>query len=343
MAVQARKMNFPRGGEILVRLPNWVGDALMATPVLSNLTHHYEHLILLARPALVPLFKPFPQVKELIPVGPDKKDIFTCARKIKGRFQAGLLLPNSLSSALIFFLGRVKNRAGYAADARRRLLTHPIPRPKERLHQRDYYLHLLKALALEIKTQELRLPLSPAASLRAEALLTDLPRPRAGLAPGAAFGPAKKWPLSRFRALTYHLKRLGFSLVILGGPGERAAGEELVRDLPRARNLCGLTDLATAAAVINKLDLFVSNDSGLMHVAAALKRPQVAIFGSTDPALTGPLNPYAEVVAAKIDCSPCFSRSCSRGYQCFERIQVSDVLKACLKVYEGKNESRRLS
>ena len=319
---------FYRGEEILVRLPNWVGDAVMATPVLLNLARVHR-LALMARPALLPLFQACPWVSKLVPVAPGRQGVLNAAKEIRGRFEAGLLLPNSFSSALTFFLGRVKKRAGYRRDARRLLLTHAIPPPSEKLHQRDYYLRLLEALGYETPERELKLFLPKQARRRAESFLVDLPPPRVGLAPGAAFGPAKKWPLARFRALAYHLRRLGYSIVVLGGLAEKEAGQELVQDLPRAKNLCGLTDLATAAAVIEKLDLFVSNDSGLMHVAAALKRPQVAIFGSTDPEATGPLNPRARVVRAEVKCSPCLSRTCASGYECFTKVQVSDVLEAC--------------
>ncbi len=304
----------------------------MATPALMVLARAYPRLSLLARPSLLPLFRVFPNVRELIPIEKGQRGFLSAVRRLKGRFEAGILFPNSFSSALVLFLARVTYRAGYRTDGRGPLLTHAIPRPRSRIHQRDYYLHLLEALGFEIDSRELCLFLPQVARHRAQAFLADLPPPRAGLAPGAAFGPAKKWPLSRFRALAYHLRRQGFSLVVLGGAAEHRIGEELTRDLSRTRNLCGLTDLATAAAIIEALDLFVSNDSGLMHVAAALKRPQVAIFGSTDPEITGPLNDRARVVRAEVPCSPCFSRTCPQNYECFTRIQVSDVFRACLEV-----------
>ncbi len=324
----------PEGEEILVRLPNWVGDAVMATPVLVNLARYYPKLALMARPHILRLFSAFPQVSKMISVEGGKRDLLSVAQEIRGQFQSGLLLPNSFSSALIFFLGRVKYRAGYATDGRSVLLTHRIKRPKEKVHQTEYYLHLLEGLGFSVEERELRLPLPDHARRRALNLLADLPAPRVGIAPGAAFGPAKRWPISRYRALAYHLRRAGFSLVILGGAEERPAGEEIAGDLPRARNLCGLTDLPTAAAIIERLDLFVSNDSGLMHVAAALKRPQVAIFGSTDPEATGPLNPRSVVVHAALPCSPCLERTCKHNYACFEAIKVSDVFEACLKVWK---------
>ncbi len=322
---------FPKTGEILVRLPNWVGDAVMASPVLANLARSYRRIYLQARPALLKLFQGFPRVAGLFPVEKGRGGLRAGVAAIKGRFSAGLLLPNSFSSALVFFLGRVKARAGYAADGRRLLLTHPVRRPRGKLHQVDYYLYLLEALGLEVTERDLLLPLPEYACQRAAALLADLPRPRVGLAPGAAFGPAKRWPVARYRALAYHLRREGFSIVVLGGVSERQAGQEIAAELPRSRSLCGLTDLPTAAAVIAQLDLFVSNDSGLMHVAAALKCPQVALFGSTDPEVTGPRNPRAEVLYAGLPCSPCMSRTCKHQYACFEALRVADVFEACMR------------
>ncbi|OAG27334.1 lipopolysaccharide heptosyltransferase II [Thermodesulfatator autotrophicus] len=323
---------FPKEGHLLLRLPNWIGDAVMASPALINLAHYFDQISLIARPHVLELFKNFPKLGNLYEISSSKKASWQLAQKIKNRYPAGILLPNSFSSALNFFLARVKARAGYATDGRSPLLTHRVPKPKDKLHQRDYYLHLLSALGFEITFQELTLFLPKEAQEKALNFLTNLPRPWAGLAPGAAFGPAKQWPIARYRALAYHLRRLGYSILVLGGKKEKTAGDKIVKDLPRARNLCGLLNLAASAGVIARLDLFVSNDSGLMHVAAALKIPQVAIFGSTSPEATGPLNPRAIVVSSKVPCSPCFSRSCNKGYVCFEKISVTQVLEACQQI-----------
>ncbi len=323
---------FPQTESILVRLPNWVGDAVMATPVLVNLARYYPSIAIMSRPHILKLFSAFPHIFETISIERGKKAIWDVAQKIHNRFQAGILLPNSFSSALTFFLGGVKYRAGYIADGRSILLTHRIKRPLGKIHQSEYYLYLIEELGFDVKERSLCLIIPEYARQKALSLLVDLPSPRAGIAPGAAFGPAKRWPVTRYRALAYHLRRVGFSLVILGGPEERTICEEIAADLPCSRNLCGITDLLTTAAVIEHLDLFVSNDSGLMHVAAALKRPQVAIFGSTDPEVTSPLNPHALVLRAELPCSPCLERTCKQNYTCFEAIKVSDVLEACLRV-----------
>ena len=323
---------FPKKGKILLRLPNWIGDAVMASPVLATLSHYFDGIALIGRPHVLGLFAACPKLEKAYPLLPGNKRLFSLAKELKGRYEAGILLPNSLSSALLFFLARLKARAGYNTDARRLFLTHAVKKPEKPVHQRDYYLHLLEKLGFEIKERDYRLFLPEKAKERARLFLSNLPRPWVGLAPGAAFGPAKKWPVSRYRALAFHLRRLGFSVLVLGSKEEAPAGEEITKDLPRSRNLCGLLDLATSSAVISLLDLFVSNDSGLMHVAAALKVPQVAIFGSTSPEASGPINPKAQVVSANVSCSPCFSRTCKRGYECFEKIQVSQVLQACQEV-----------
>ncbi len=323
---------FPKEGPLLVRLPNWVGDATMASPAVVNLLAAYGSLALVGRPHVLTLFEGLAGLEGLYPLPPGRREMISLARRLRGKFKTGLLLPNSFSSALLFFLARVKNRAGFAADGRRALLTHPVKRPRAKLHQRDYYLFLLSSLGIETEFKKLRLFLPADAFRRAEHYLSVLPRPRAAIAPGAAFGPAKCWPPARYRALAYHLRRKGFSLVILGGPAEHRVGAEIAKDLSRTRNLCGLIDLATSAAIISRMDLFVSNDSGLMHVAAAFSVPQVAIFGSTDPEKTGPLNPRAKIIKAEVPCSPCFARTCKQGYVCFESIQVTNVLEACLEV-----------
>ncbi|AEH45180.1 lipopolysaccharide heptosyltransferase II [Thermodesulfatator indicus DSM 15286] len=323
---------FPKEGRLLVRLPNWIGDAVMASPVLVNLATYFEEISLIARPHILELFKGFPKLGNLYEIRSSQKDIWLLAKKIKNKYKVGILLPNSFSSALNFYLAGVKARAGYRTDGRGFLLTHGIAKPKGTMHQRDYYLNLLAQLGFEVKFRELKLFLKEDAYEKALRFLTNLPKPWAGLAPGAAFGPAKQWPQARYRALAYHLRRLGYSILVLGGEKEKSVGDEIVKDLPRARNLCGLLDLATSAGIIARLNLFVSNDSGLMHVAAALGVPQVAIFGSTSPLVSGPINPRAKVVYKEVPCSPCFSRSCDKGYICFEKISVTQVLEACQEV-----------
>lgn len=318
---------------LLVRLPNWLGDAVMATPVLKALAAQEGEFLLLGRPFLKPLFEVFPGVKGFIPLANGKLGIFRTAKAIRPYgFKRGLLLPNSFSSALIYFLAGIPERMGYATDGRRYLLTKAVRPPRLKLHQRDYYLHLISSLGYEIRDRELELFIPEKIQGYTTSLLSELSGPYAVLAPGAAYGPAKRWPEDRFRALAVEFIRRGFSVVVVGGPAEKEAGEKILADLPHSCNLCGRTDLLAVSAVIAKAAVFVSNDSGLMHVAAALKRPQVAIFGSTDPEATGPLNPRAKIVRKDLPCSPCLKRTCKKGYLCLVKISVEEVLEKALEV-----------
>ncbi len=317
---------------LVVRLPNWLGDAVMATPVLRALAREGE-FYLLGRPYLQPLFENLPGVRGFIPVHPGRWGILRTAFDLRAYgFSRGLLLPNSFSSALIFFLAGIPERWGYATDGRKLLLTRPIKPPERALHQRDYYRQLLVSLGFEPPEEELGLTIPEEARRRVARFLAKIPGPVAILAPGAAYGPAKRWPEDYFRALAQELVRRGFFILILGSSRERPLGEHIVANLSRAMNLCGQTDLLSAAALIQQAAVFVSNDSGLMHVAAALRRPQVAIFGSTDPTATGPLNPRALVVYKNLPCSPCWQRTCESQYACLRTISVEEVLSAVLEV-----------
>jgi len=321
--------------DLVVRLPNWLGDAVMATPVLKALAAREGEFFLLGQPFLKPLFEVFPGVKGFLPLAKGRLGIPRTAMAIRAYgFKRGLLLPNSFSSALIYFLAGIPEREGYATDGRRYLLTRAVRPPRVKGHQRDYYLGLLSSLGYEVKERELELFIPEEVRDRAEELLRGLRRPYVVLAPGAAYGPAKRWPPERFRALAVEFIRRGFSVVVVGGAAERISGEKILLDLPHSRNLCGGTDLLEVSAVIAGAAVFVSNDSGLMHVAAALKRPQVAIFGSTDPRATGPLNPRALIVKKDLPCSPCLKRTCKNGYLCLESVSVEEVLKKALEVIE---------
>ncbi|WP_255592238.1 lipopolysaccharide heptosyltransferase II [Thermosulfurimonas sp. F29] len=313
---------------LLVRLPNWLGDAVMATPVVRALSRRTT-VWLLGRGFLEPLFACFPGVRGFSALSEGSLGLLRTARSLRGRgFREALLLPNSLSSALLVFLAGIPERMGFSTDGRRLLLTRAVNPPAESLHQRDYYVYLLEALGFSVPERSLTLSVPEAARRRAGELLSGLPGPLAVLAPGAAYGPAKRWPPDRFRKLAEELVRRGWSVALVGGVNERDAAEGISAGLSRVHNLCGRTDVATAAAVIERATVFVSNDSGLMHVAAALGRPQVAIFGSTDPRATGPLNPRARVVWKGLPCSPCLRRTCSRGYPCLTTVSVEEVLQA---------------
>lgn len=321
---------------LLVRAPNWVGDAVLSLPVLSGLARLFPgaEITVLAARNVSPLFWGLPGVAEVIPYPADLNK-WRVLWGLRGRCDLAVTLPNSLESALDLCLLGAKVRLGYAADGRRFLLNPAVAgrRQLAGLHTVFYYLGLLQGLG-EVETFT-----PPALCLGEEETAAAgrwLPAsgfgagPWVGLSPGAAYGPAKRWPPERFAALGGELAReFGARLVLLGGPGEAP-----VADLVKARlklpvvDLVGKSDLRQALAVLRRLKLLITNDSGLMHAAAALGVPVVALFGSTDPAVTGPFTPRATVLRHPLDCSPCFKRTCRVGYACLTAIGVDEVMSA---------------
>ncbi len=321
---------------LLVRAPNWVGDAVMSLPVLAGLQKLFPqaNLTVLAARRVAALFQNLPGVTEVVPY-PVGRGKWRVLWDLRGRFDLALALPNSLESALGLWLVGVPVRVGYAADARRPLLNLAVAgrRSLNGLHQVYYYLGLLRALG-EIDnftppTLYLRdLEVAVAGQMLADAAPGD--GPLVGLSPGAAYGPAKRWPPEQFAALGRELvKEFGARLVLLGGR-EEAPVARLVQEqvgLP-VLNLVGKTDLRQALAVLSRLQLLITNDSGLMHAAAALQVPLVALFGSTDPQATGPFGALATVLRHPLPCSPCLQRTCHLGYACLDAIKVEEALAA---------------
>uniref|UniRef100_A0A832GLU9 lipopolysaccharide heptosyltransferase II n=1 Tax=Caldimicrobium thiodismutans TaxID=1653476 RepID=A0A832GLU9_9BACT len=313
---------------MLIRIPNWLGDALMATPVYANLSH-IEPLILFGPPSFLELFEDFPKTKVL----PFYKENFrlNLANLSRYREEKGLLLTNSFSSAWLFFRARLRVRMGFATDLRGLLLTQKVKPPKERMHQRDKYLYLIEKLGYPIKERELKLYLKEETLNQAKAYLkewglTPEREPFIILAPGAAFGPAKKWPEKYYRELALKLISQGFRVLVVGGPKERKSGQLICEGLEGAYNLCGKTNLKILAGIFTLGKALISNDSGLMHLGAALKIPQIALFGSTDPTLTGPLNERAKIIKKELPCAPCFERTCPRKhYRCLLDITPDEV------------------
>jgi heptosyltransferase-2 len=324
---------------ILVRTPNWVGDAVMSLPVLAGLARLFPgaQITVLAARRVAPLFACQPEVAAVVryPVGRGKWQVLW---QLRGQFDLALALPNSLESALGLWLVGVPVRVGYNTDARRPFLNVPVSgrRHLAGLHTVYYYLGLLQACgevaaftppSLFLAEEEI----SAAAQFLAE---SNLPGrgPWVGLSPGAAYGPAKRWPPARFGALGRALQRDGDArLVLLGGPEERPVAETVKEHLEQpVLDLVGRTDLRQALGVLSRLQLLITNDSGLMHAAAALGVPLVAIFGSTDPQATGPFTDRATVLRHPLPCSPCFRRTCDPGYQyaCLTRIEVAEGLGA---------------
>jgi len=323
---------------MLVRTPNWLGDALMATPVYYNLSQ-LGKVYLFGHKNFINLFSHFPNA---VTIPYDPSDFFKNIKILrelieKEKLTQGLLLTNSFSSAFIFFLARVKERIGYKGDLRDLFLTKAIDKPKKPVHQVDYYLYLLEAIGIPIVSRDLYFPVNESLLARAKKVLMEFKldegTPYVIFAPGAAYGPAKKWPLEYFKKVATELSFRGISVLVVGGRAEFSDGEFIISEINRGYNLCGKTLLEDLPGIFLGAKALVSNDSGLMHLGAALKVPQVAIFGSTSPELTGPKNPRAVVLKKDFSCSPCFRRTCKHeDYRCLKSITPDEVLKSLAKL-----------
>jgi heptosyltransferase-2 len=327
---------------ILVRATNWVGDAVMSMPAFEAVRENFpeSRITVLARPWVLPLYESHPAVNEVIPykrgqgLMKDASEFLRVVRTVRAlRFDMAVLFQNAFEAALIARLGGIKIRVGYNTDGRGFLLSHSVVRGTEvlKLHQVEYYLTFLRALGWHAPSRDPALRASPEAVERIRSLLSSKgvgdQDVLVGLSPGAAYGPAKRWPVERFAAVADRAIRMwGAKAVVIGTEKEKDLGETLVSAAaPGAFNFCGMTGLGDALALIKRCSLFVTNDSGLMHAAAALNVPTVAIFGSTDAVATGPRGKNARIVKHDMECAPCLKPDCPIGYRCLLTVQPEEV------------------
>ncbi len=343
---------------ILLRSTNWIGDAIMTTPALGLLKRALPdaNISVLARPWVQAVFASNPAVSRIIPLekGGLRYRLALASRLRKDGFHLAVLFPNSFDSALIPWLSRITLRAGYRTDARRFFLNMPVkvPADKGKRHQVHYYCHLIEELSHRIPGAErvnagtrppdlfLRVPENGVAGARRlleDAGISGDGRPLVGLNPGAAYGPAKCWPVEKYARLALKLREaLDCHILVFGTGGERAAGAKICEFSDRyVHNFAGKTSLEQVMGLIDSLDLLVTNDSGLMHVGAALGTRLVAIFGSTNPVTTGPWSRNAVVVRHELPCSPCLKRTCSADFKCMKDIRVEEVFEACMETLSG--------
>ena len=327
--------------KILIRGTNWIGDAILTLPAVNSIraTYPQAHIGMLVKPWVADIYRLFSAVDELI-IYENKFDtplgVFRLARMLKGKnFNAAILLQNAIEAAIIVLAAGVPLRAGYDSDARGLLLTHRVHRTEEirKVHQIDYYLEMVKALGCVSVDREMHLE-AKLNLLDAQDILRkfipDTEKTMIGIAPGAAYGPAKRWLPDRFAAvadkLNEHLSSQG---IILGGKTDGEVAQE-VQNLAQTKliNLAGKTTLREAIYLISQCRLFISNDSGLMHIAGALNIPTIALFGSTNPVTTAPAGNKSIIVRKEISCSPCLKEICPTDFRCMKQISVEDVLTA---------------
>ena len=332
------------GIESLIIAPQWIGDAVMTEPLLRRLAARGERLTVGALPWVAPVYRAMPQVHEVIEFpfqhgGLQWQARKALARQLRGRFARAYVCPNSLKSALLPWLAGIPVRVGYTGETRWGLINQRLPNPSktQRPPMVDFYAALSQSTADASPSPQLQLPPQVLAAtlqqqgLRAQGYVV--------FAPGAEYGPAKRWPAAHFSALAQQLDK---PVVLLGSGKEAALCEDIAGPVNalrphQCRNLAGATTLMEAFALIAAAHRVVSNDSGLMHVAAAFGVPQVAVYGSSSPEHTPPLNPLAQVLWLKrdasyqppLDCAPCFKRDCPLGHtRCLQDISPERVWAA---------------
>jgi heptosyltransferase-2 len=327
---------------ILVVGPSWIGDTILAQPLLKLLHAHNPGLALdmLAPPWTLPLLARMSEIRRAIPNPFGHGDLKLGERRRLGRELAGegydqaIVLPNTFKSALVPLFAGIPVRTGYVGEMRHWLLSDARRLDKERqpqLAERYAALALPRGEALELPLPGPFLRIEETARRATlERLGLDRARPAAALCPGAEYGPAKRWPARYYAELAQGFAARGFSVWLVGSASDRAIGEEIAQAATGiCRNLCGETSLSEAIDVLASSTVVVSNDSGLMHVAAALGRPLVALYGSSSPAYTPPLSRSAQILKLDLPCSPCFRRECPLiHFNCMMQLAPDRVLAA---------------
>jgi len=343
MRVRARHSISPENiDKILVRSTNWVGDTVMMLPSLAVVRRAFPHaqITVLANPWVVSLLKNHPAVDRIMIIDKGKGLLSTCkelARIIsefrREQFDLAVLFQNAFEAAFLASLGGVKYRVGYNTDGRGLLLTHKVKRDRTILlaHQVEYFLGIMEAMGWEVEGREPRVYLDDEDVTSANAVLSsdgiDENQLVVGINPGAAYGSAKRWPAERFAVIgDWASQRWGAKVVLFGSFSERdiaAQVSKLMHTDPV--DLCGKTTLGEGMALIKRCNFFVTNDSGLMHIAAAFDTPLVAVFGPTDHVRTSPVSRNARIVRHSVECSPCLKVECPSDHRCMLSIEPEEV------------------
>jgi heptosyltransferase II len=359
----------PRPERIVVRGVNWLGDAVMSTPALRRLREAYPqaHIALITPAKLADLWRHHPDVEATIAFS-DSEGVLDVARRVRAeKFDLALVFPNSPRSALEVFLAGVPRRVGLARPWRnffltgviaspgteilmrkksapevQRLIAQSPPPPRQQFPESAH--HLFRYLDIAAAAGASREPAAPRLVVSDEEVKEVRRKFSAGeqrlvgFNPGAEYGPAKRWPMERFIETARRLnKQTGCACWVFGGAAEREAGQHFVRelsDLP-ARSLAGETNLRELCAALKACDVVITNDTGPMHVAAAVGTPVVVPFGSTSPELTGPGLPWDKthtLLCGNVPCAPCFRRECPIDLRCLRDVSVDQVVSAALQL-----------
>ncbi len=323
--------------KILIRATNWVGDAVMSLPALHSVRDRFPqaHIAILAKPWVADLYSREGLANEVIPYTASSLiEKWRVARDLGARgFDCALLLQNAFEAAALAWLARIPNRIGYARDGRAWLLTRSVrvPKPGEiPPHQRFYYLELLRRAGIIDG-----LPDTVPSIGRGGLHSLSHSQPIIGVSPGAAYGTAKRWLPERFAEASLRLaKERGASIALFGSKTESALCQDVAQliDGVAVANYAGQTTLTQFIDLASRCELFLTNDSGAMHIASALGVPTVAVFGATDDIATGPSGANSRVVREPVECSPCLLRECPIDHRCMTRVSAGRVVEQSLEL-----------
>ncbi|HVO65189.1 MAG TPA: lipopolysaccharide heptosyltransferase II [Syntrophales bacterium] len=346
----SKKIPFSSAKNILIRGTNWIGDAVMTLPAVAAVRNTFPgaRISILVKPWVAEIFRLCKDVDEVISfqspgVHSGIAGKLRLARELRDRrFDMAILLQNAIEAAIIAWLAGIPVRAGYNSDGRGLLLTHSVQRTEaiKKVHQIEYYLEMVKALGCLSAETGVNLKPGTEYEILAEKLFDKFGIGKEGfvigLAPGATYGPAKRWFPERFAAVADSLIDDLSAQAILFGSSEDRKNADLVEKNSRHRmiNLAGKTSLKETIAIISRCDLFISNDSGLMHIAGALNIPTVAVFGSTNPITTSPVGDKSVVIYKGAACSPCLKETCPTDFRCMDMISVEEVVDTARRLLQ---------
>ena len=327
--------------KILIRGTNWIGDAVLTLSAISAIRNTYPdaRVFILVKPWVADIFRICPLVDEVIDykspgVHEGISGMLRLAKELRNQeFDMVILLQNAIEAAIIAWLSGIPVRAGYNTDARGFLLSHSVPMTEaiKSVHQSMYYLTMVQSLGCGAPASGPFFKLTEEDEEKATRFFLDHGIDTddivIGMAPGATYGPAKKWFPDRFGALAEQFgDQYGATTILFGSTGD-CETTKIVQQNSKypVIDLAGKTDLRTAVALMARCRLFISNDSGLMHVAGALRIPTIAIFGSTNPITTAPIGENNTIIYRQVSCSPCLQETCHTDFGCMESISIEAV------------------
>ncbi|HUU06277.1 MAG TPA: lipopolysaccharide heptosyltransferase II [Patescibacteria group bacterium] len=332
----------------VIRSPNWIGDGIMCLPAIRAYKEHFpkERLVIVAKRYLADIFLNIPEIDEIVPI-PDRwtaATYFACLKKLRAKhFDRGLLFTNSFASALLFRLAGIRSCSGYNRDGRGWLLSDKIPFKKNLDHHQYYYMNLIEHLVGKKISPRVATGLVVAQE-ESEWAAGWLEEQGIGtrssflaIAPAAAYGSAKAWLPERFRQVIVSWQKTNpdCSILLLGGWAEKEKIAAIADGLPgRVINLAGRLTLRQTIVILARCRLFIGNDSGLMHAAAALAVPLVAVFGPTEPGKTAPIGKTYRLLHHGADCTPCLHRECPTDHRCMSAVSSDEVLAAAAQLWK---------